>query len=78
MMAAEYDVEPTFRVGDQRELFPVGPEFLRGSNYRLYDLSPDDRRFVMLRPVGQEAGSDLRVVLVENWFVELKQKMAGR
>ncbi len=78
MMAAEYQTEPTFRVGDQRELFPVGPEFLRGINYRLYDLSPDDRRFVMLRPVGQAPESDVRVVLVENWFEELKRKMEGR
>jgi tRNA A-37 threonylcarbamoyl transferase component Bud32 len=78
MMAAEYGTEPTFRVGDQRELFPVGPEFLRGNNYRLYDLSPDDQRFVMLRPVGQGANTDVRVVLVENWFEELKGKMEGR
>jgi len=36
-----------------------------------YDVSADDQRFLMLRPV---AGGSDRLIVVENWFEELKAK----
>jgi serine/threonine-protein kinase len=76
LVAAEFDAEgEAFRLGDQRELFGVGPEFVRGLNYRAYDLHPDDRRFVFLRIVGQQSALTGRLVLVENWFTELEETL---
>ena len=43
----------------------------------MYDVSPDDQRFVMLK-VSEEAetaGSD--VYIVTNWFTELRERMGG-
>ena len=57
------------------QLFPWGLNF-PGSQmdlYALYDISPDDRRFLTLRAVSPER----RLVLVENWFEELKEKASG-
>jgi hypothetical protein len=35
-------------------------------------VAPDDRRFLMVRPVG--SGSPDNIIVVENWFEELKAK----
>jgi len=39
----------------------------------VYDVSPDARRFVMMRPIS--GGDEAELVLVQNWFEELKARM---
>ncbi len=41
----------------------------------MYDVSPDDQRFVMLRLEERTAAS--QVVLVVNWFTELRERMGS-
>ena len=41
----------------------------------MYDVTPDDQQFVMIRNIGEEEASEL--IVVENWFEELKAKMGN-
>jgi hypothetical protein len=40
---------------------------------RMYDVSPDGRRFLILKPVTNIPRPEL--VLIENWFTELEQRV---
>ncbi|GMR13147.1 MAG: hypothetical protein BMS9Abin29_1348 [Gemmatimonadota bacterium] len=68
MVAVAVTTEPTFGVGRQETLFSVAP-YLSDFNHVLYDVGPDDQRFVMLREV---RNTDNQVIWVHNWFAELK------
>jgi serine/threonine-protein kinase len=70
MMAVSIETEPTFNAGRPQVLFegsyvssPFDPEF------QYYDISPDGKRFLMLKEAEQEA--PINIVL--NWFEELKR-----
>jgi len=42
----------------------------------MFDVSPDDRRFLMVRRVGMEEGGPApALILVEHWFEELRAKL---
>jgi hypothetical protein len=74
MVSVPIDIRTTFAAREPEVLFKLGPE------YRLtdvgvlpaFDISPDDQRFLMMRAVG--ASVERPLVLVENWFEELKDK----
>ena len=81
IIAAQLTTEPAFNRGEQRTLFSHGSEYVRGTNYAAYDVSPDDQRFVMIRRTigGAGQGQDsTRLMFVENWFEELKAKVGSR
>jgi len=41
-----------------------------------YDVSPDGQRFLMIKPDEQSSSSSpTQIVVVQNWFEELKQKV---
>ena len=46
--------------------------YLTARGHAMYDVSPDDQRFVMLR-IDAEFGST-ELILVENWAEELRQR----
>ena len=46
-----------------------------GSFWSFYDVNPDDERFMMIRPVGGGAQSEL--ILVQNFFEELRARVGG-
>ncbi len=77
MVAAEVETEPTFSVGTRRVLFRDSTfVYAKNDDHRYYAVSPDDRRFLMLRPVEvAEATSDGELILIENWLEELKQRV---
>ena len=62
---------PTFTAGEPRALFSVS-QFTVGGNAGVFDVSPDGKRFVMVRPVAGLGETEL--VVVQNWFEELKQR----
>jgi hypothetical protein len=62
---------PTFAVGERRVLFPASAYDFSGS-YPLYDVAPDDRRFLMVRGVSPEGETE--AILIQNWFQELKAR----
>jgi len=61
----------TFSVGHSRVLFPAaGYASLRFTPQ--YAVARDDRRFLMIRPL--ETRLPDNIIVVENWFEELKAK----
>ena len=66
----------TFEVTERETLFSIDPAFLIGQaeQYTLYDISPDDQRFVMLRSVQTETPE---LILVQNWFGEIEQRVGN-
>jgi eukaryotic-like serine/threonine-protein kinase len=71
MVAVPVRSTPTFSSGRSTVLFPAGAylSFARGTEY---SVAPDDQRFLMIRQV--PGGVPDELVVVENWFEELKQK----
>jgi len=72
MVSTEVRSGPTFTVGEPRVLFPANSYNLIPS-YPLYDVAPDDRRFLMVRGVAAEGETEL--ILTENWFEELRARV---
>jgi serine/threonine-protein kinase len=42
---------------------------------RTYDVTPDGRRFLMVKTTSQTVTETARIIVVENWFEELKRKV---
>lgn len=76
MAAASVRTGTRVEVVSRRALFSLAPYALT-SNYTPYDVTADDQRFLMIRPVGTGDGEQRPLILVENWFEELKQKVGG-
>ena len=72
MTSVELRPGTRFSVGEPRVLFPTAP-YVVGGNAGVYDVSPDGRRFVMVKPSAGNAEAEL--VVVENWFEELKARV---
>ena len=74
MMAVDVTLQPNFSAGKPKVLFeaPYEPTPATLGNY---DVSPDGQRFLMLKPVEQEQAAPTQIVVVQNWFEELKQKV---
>jgi hypothetical protein len=72
MMAVDIVTRPTLKAGKPRLLFAGA--FAKGGPWRDYDVSPDGRRFLMLKPTKEDVPlTQLNVVL--NWFEELKERV---
>jgi len=76
MVAARVVTEPTFRIEGESALFAVTGE--QDAVYRVYDVSRDDQRFLMLLRIEQDDdGASDRLILVRNWYTELAEILAG-
>jgi len=74
MMAVSIDRDPTFTPGRPVVLFEGEYQRLSGDSGRDYDLSPDGRRFLMIRAAdGNPPVPQINIVL--NWFEELKERV---
>jgi serine/threonine-protein kinase len=67
--AVAIETSPTLRIGQRSVLFE--DKYVRNFSHSNYDQHPGDGRFVFIK--GSAAPTDL--VLVLNWFEELKQRM---
>jgi hypothetical protein len=70
-VAAEVTETPSFAVGAQKSLFSLKP-FTFGGPVQVYAISPDDKRFLMLRETS--AGESGLLVVSEHWFGELTSR----
>ncbi|MDA2927349.1 protein kinase [Acidobacteria bacterium AH-259-G07] len=72
MMMVRVESEPTFTPGSPDVLF-TGRYFYAGG--RQYDISPDGQRFLMIKEAEQtdEASARTELIIVQNWFDELKR-----
>ena len=82
MVVVQVTDDPTLRVGQQDVLFSMA-DYLTSNGRPMYDVSPDDQRFVMLRIGGiadiadDDVDSETELILVQNFFEELRQRMGN-
>ncbi len=74
LMSAEVLSGTTFVLGERKALFSV-EGFRFATNRQMYDVTPDDQRFVMIRNLGGPEASEM--IVVENFFEELKAKVGN-
>ena len=73
-MAASVSTEPTFTVGTREALFALEAYVTNGVTRRMA-ISLDGQRFLMLKAAGgpQDTAVPTGIVVVQNWFEELKR-----
>ena len=78
LMRVPVEVKPAFTSGAPARL--VAGRYYRGGPFRSYDVSPDGKRFLMIREGGAsgDAVSAASIVVVLNWFEELKRLCPAR
>ena len=74
LVAVQVSEGSSFAWDRQDVLFSMA-DYLPSNGGPMYDVSPDDRRFVMLRT--GDAGSDSELIIVTNFFEELRQRMGN-
>jgi serine/threonine-protein kinase len=75
LVAVQVSEGPSFAWDRQDVLFST-EDYLDSDGYRQYDVSPDDRRFVMLR-ISETARSETELILVDNWAEELRERVGN-
>jgi tRNA A-37 threonylcarbamoyl transferase component Bud32 len=73
MMIVDVDLRDGFRAGEPQKLFEGSWEVETGGQNQMYDVTPDGRRFVMVRTA--EASNTIHVVL--NWGAESAGRSAA-
>jgi hypothetical protein len=71
LVAVSVETRPSFRIVSSRPLFSVRGYYAE-TLHSSYAVSPDDRSFIFVRRLGTDEG---RLVMVLNWFEELKSKL---
>ena len=78
-VATQVETDPSFQVGAKETLFTLPAGYPSAAPLAVYDIAPDDQRFLMVRPYQgdsqEEAGSPSRPILVQNFFEELKARV---
>lgn len=74
MMAVSVSTESTFKAGTPQKLFQ-GPYYTRLGHQ--WDLSPDGKRFLMIKPAGEGTTPEgrQRINVILNWAEELKARV---
>ncbi|OGD38881.1 MAG: hypothetical protein A2V45_10805 [Candidatus Aminicenantes bacterium RBG_19FT_COMBO_58_17] len=70
--AVDVQTDGGFSVFNRRKLFER-PGYYMGSPIRTYDLSPDGRKFLLNKVEPRESAPITEMILVQNWFEELKR-----
>ncbi len=74
LMMVEVLPGATFVTGEPQVLFSV-QAFRSATFHQFWDVTPDNQRFVMIQEIGEQEASEL--IVVENFFEELKAKVGG-
>jgi serine/threonine-protein kinase len=76
LVAVAVAAGPGFSAGQETTLLDGSNPRWVDPQYRYYDVTADDQRFVMIRTAGVAGGtSQSQVVIIDNWFTELRKKM---
>ncbi len=75
MLAVDVSLDPTFKAGKPRLLFEG--EYQAGTPLRNFDVAPDGRRFLMTRNIERPRAPLTQMIVVLNWFEELKRRAAA-
>jgi serine/threonine-protein kinase len=74
MMAVPVQTTPSFKAGTPQVLFKG--VYLAPQNGRTYDVSPDGKRFLMIKAGPEiEAPVQASIIVVQNWLEELKRRV---
>ncbi len=73
MMAVAVTAQPSFTAEKPRMLFQT--PFGYAANVRGYDVTPDGQRFLMVQPKDTTPIKPAEMILVQNWFEELKRRV---
>jgi serine/threonine-protein kinase len=77
MMVVPYESKPVFKPGKPQVLFP-GHLFI-GQGLRTYDVSRDDRRFLIIKDASSnDPVAPANIAVLVNWVEELKQRVEAR
>ncbi|MGH7512807.1 MAG: protein kinase domain-containing protein [Gemmatimonadales bacterium] len=77
LVTVEVSGTPDFRAGTSRALFSTAPYVILPF-HRSYDVTPDDRSFIMIQRSGQSGAEANRLTVVLNWFEEVRARMKAR
>ena len=73
LMAMPIETGPNLQAGIAETLFDPAA-FIVSPSFRHFDVSPDGRRLLMIRRTGAATNEgELEIVLILNWFEELKR-----
>ena len=78
LMRAPISSTPVFKSGNPVKMFDASAYSPRRGPGRTYDVSPDGRRFLMIKPStegAQQTRPPDSVIVVQNWFEELKKRV---
>ena len=76
MMSVPVTTRPTFSAGEPRRLFSYAAGFWPSVIVPYWDLSPDDRRLLMVRfGVASQTPGGGQLIVVEHWLQELRAKV---
>jgi hypothetical protein len=72
LMSVAIETNAGFNHGKPRPVLDLAPYVVTGVG-RQFDISRDGKRFLMLKA----AGGDSSIIIVSNWFEEVRAKMGG-
>jgi hypothetical protein len=80
MVSAAVTTQPAFAIREQHVLFTLPADVRLNPSRQFYDVSLDDRRFLMVRSGGALTANTDRapLIVVDHWFEELKARMNAR
>jgi Tol biopolymer transport system component len=80
MTEVPFTAGPEPRFGERKVLFTLPASLYLWENdyYTPFDISADGRRFIMARQIHSAGEDGSPLIVVENWFTELKREMAGK
>ena len=76
LVVAQIETEPTFSRSTPESVVSTSGYALLSNSARRYDISPDGRRFLMVkRPTAEttDGASSPELIFVQNWFDELQR-----
>jgi serine/threonine-protein kinase len=79
IMVSAVRTAPSFQPGDPRQLIAPQTQIMPSVVIPNYAVTPDDRRFLMVRLASADAPPGAgQLVVVENWFREFQEKVKAR
>ena len=73
MMSVAVETEPTFLAELLKVFFDLGGYQFCPCVVRNYDIAPNGERFLLVKPVVAYDAYEPQMVVVENWFEEVKR-----
>jgi serine/threonine-protein kinase len=77
LMSVSVNTEPALQVGAEVKLFD-GRFLTNGPGHRVFDVMPDGKRFVMIKVDDGGDTTASSMIVVQNWFEEIRRRVPAR